>query len=213
MGIHASLEKGAFPASFFSHIRRRPSGEKIASSSVSLTECSAGSGRRSHNQGPTRSHTRVHACTLSHTSRRGRSHESRPSPIYVPPRCRRQPSRSLSCAVCGVLFTSNGRAGPLRCPTPHPEGAHLRSSPPGIADTPRGRVSSLRPPAHDIRRPPRDQCTRTSCSSSSSKNGSNGSRECVQASRASSSTSTHATASGVAGSRGTWAPINSRRPQ
>jgi len=80
-----------------------------------------------------------------------------------------------------------------------------------IADTPRGRVSSLRPPAHDIRRPPRDQCTRTSCSSSSSSNGSSSGRECVQTSRASSSTSTHATANGVAGSRGTWASINSRR--
>jgi len=133
MGIHVTLEKDRFR-----FLSSRTSADDRATRRLlpprspwpSATQDPAGS------RTIKRAHTFVHTHARSHTSRRGRSHESRPSRFTFP--LRRQPSRSFSLslslslprAVCGVLFTSDERAGPLRCPTPHPEGAHLRSSPP-----------------------------------------------------------------------------------
>lgn len=136
MGIHASLEKDRFRLLSSPNIRRRPSGEKIASSSVSLTECSAGSGRPAvaQSRAHTLAHTRARMHALAHESPRTFPRKSPLPDLRFPPdHGRGQPSRSLSCAVCGVLFTSDGRArGPSGAPLPIPR-VHTSDHPhPGL---------------------------------------------------------------------------------
>lgn len=168
------------------------SNDKITSSQVSLTECTISVVAQSgvYTLIYKRVYARMYASTYT-TSSRERSHESRPSQFSSSPSTGKPlaPSRP----VVGVLFTTRSRASMFSLPLPLSlslnisPSSHTSDHPhqlPRYAG-PCGRVSSLCPPAHDIRRPPRDQCTRTFCSkngsirsSSSSSNSSSDSSHC-----------------------------------
>lgn len=102
--------------------RATVSGEKIASSSVSLTECSAGFERRSHNQESTlaRTHIRTYVRTLAHESSYVPTKVAHlifevKSPLRQPATTTLSDSLFLSCeyATSGLLFASSG---PRQCP-------------------------------------------------------------------------------------------------
>lgn len=110
----------------------------------------------------------VHRLKLSIDPREGESLSATDVPTKIAPFDGRSPSSGQSLSLfllraCGVRSAEVAfHLGPRdkREKQPPPPGA---PSPPPRArrDGARGRVSSPGPPAHDIRRPPRDRCTRT----------------------------------------------------